>query len=63
MSLAPGIHAAAITSNTRAKELADGVEVPQGVLIILSVSSSVPAIIKLTLEAFLAIQIGRTIFQ
>lgn len=61
--LGPEIYAAVMASNTRAEELADGVEVPQGVSMIVPVSSSGAAVIKLTLEAFSAVRIGKKIFQ
>jgi hypothetical protein len=58
----PKIYTAVMASHMRAEELADGVEVPQGVSMILPVSSGGAVVIKLTLEAFSAIRIGQKIF-
>jgi len=61
--LGPEIYATVMASKTRAEELAHGVEVPQGVSMIIPVSSSGAAVIILKLEAFSAVRIGTKIFQ
>ena len=57
----PEIYTAVLISNIRAEELANGVEVPQGVSMTLPVSSD-PTVINLALEGFSAVQIRNKIF-
>jgi len=58
----PEIYTAVMTSNMRGEELAQGVEVPQGVSMILPFGSSDTIVINLTLETFSAGRIRNKIF-
>jgi len=58
----PEIYDAVIASNMREEEVADGVDVPQCVSMILPASSRDTVVINLTLETLRAIQISNKIF-
>ena len=58
----PKIYTAVVISNLRKEELANGVVVLQGVLIILPASFSNTVVIKLVLETLKAVQIRNKIF-